>query len=457
MIYIIGGVSGVGKTTIGLALSKKIGALFLDADDYHPESNVSKMSQGVPLNDNDRLPWLQKLNKTLIKKHTAKNDIVLSCSALKENYRSILNTNLENKIFWIFLHGEAKIISERMKSRNHFMPVDLLQSQYDDLELPNDGIIIDIVNSPEDIVNQLIKKLKMPELAQIGLIGLGVMGRSLSRNIANKGFLINVYNRHVDGKEVDVAKNFVAEHEELKNSLPFDEIAPYVKSLAKPRKIFMMVNAGRAVDSVIGVLTPHLEEGDIIIDGGNSHYKETERRFQSLKEKGIRYIGAGVSGGEEGALNGPSIMPGGSEDGYREAEEILTAIAAKDTEGSDCCTYIGKGGAGHFVKMVHNGIEYAEMQLIAEVYGILRYGLSYGHEQIADLLESWTKTDSGSYLVEITAEILRKKEGDDYLIDIILDRAGNKGTGSWTTIAACELGVAIPTITAALFLSLIHI
>jgi 6-phosphogluconate dehydrogenase len=212
-----------------------------------------------------------------------------------------------------------------------------------------------------------------------------------------------------------------------------------------------MVNAGQAVDSVINDLLLHLDEGDIIIDGGNSHYKDTQRRFNELQSKGIHYIGSGVSGGEEGALKGPSIMPGGSDIGYNEVSELLTAIAAKDTYGNACCTYIGKGGSGHFVKMVHNGIEYAEMQLIAETYGILRFSMSKSQEEIANIFHNWSKTDSASYLLEISADILRKKEGEKYLIDIILDRAGNKGTGSWTTIAACELGTAIPTITAALF------
>ena len=451
MIYIIGGVSGAGKTTIGRALARQIKATFLDADDFHPESNVSKMSQGIALDDNDRRPWLIALNHSLIEQYKAGKHIVLSCSALKESYRSILSKNLENNINWIFLHGDAIIISNRMKARNHFMPVDLLQSQFDIIELPKDGIIIDIVNSPEEIIKKIIKKINMPQLAEIGLIGLGVMGKSLSRNIARRGFSINVYNRHVNNSEVDIAKKFVTNNDEVKNSIPFDNMDLFVESLERPRKIILMVNAGSAVDSIITELTPLLDTDDIIIDGGNSHYKETERRYLSLKEKNIHYIGSGVSGGEEGALKGPSIMPGGSESGYQHIKKILAAIAAKDIEGQACCTYIGKGGAGHFVKMVHNGIEYAEMQLLAEIYGILRYSMSYHLTQIADLLESWTNTESKSYLLEITADILRKKEGDQYLVDLILDRAGNKGTGSWTTIAGCELGVAIPTITAALF------
>ncbi|MCL4148087.1 UNVERIFIED_CONTAM: hypothetical protein GTU68_029617 [Idotea baltica] len=277
------------------------------------------------------------------------------------------------------------------------------------------------------------------------------MGKSLSRNIAGKGFSISVFNRHVDGSEVDVAKTFAAEHAEMNETLAFDDLKGFVESLAVPRKVFLMVNAGAAVDSVIGQLCEYLSQGDVIIDGGNSHYKDTERRFHDLKEKGIQYIGTGVSGGEEGALKGPSIMPGGSKEAFDLVAPILQSIAAKDSGGTDCCAFIGKGGSGHFVKMVHNGIEYAEMQFIAEVYAVLRYTMSKSPEEISSIFSEWLKTDMTSYLLEITADILREKEGEKFLIDLILDKAGNKGTGSWTTIAACELGVAIPTLTAALF------
>ena len=277
------------------------------------------------------------------------------------------------------------------------------------------------------------------------------MGKSLSRNIAQKGSHINVYNRHIADKEVDVASKFVAEHPELKDSEGYDNIGDFIKSLSSPRKVFLMVNAGEAVDMVINEIVPLLDQGDIIIDGGNSHYKDTQRRYNELDAKGIRYIGTGVSGGEEGALKGPSIMPGGSASAYADVSNILESIAAKDKQGHPCCAFIGSAGAGHFVKMVHNGIEYAEMQLIAEIYGIMRYHMDMSPLEIADTFESWLTMDSAGYLLEISRDILRVKEHENYLIDIILDKAGNKGTGSWTTIAACELGVAIPTITAALF------
>ena len=451
MIYIIGGVSGVGKTTIGRALAQELSVDFLDADDYHPQANIDKMSSGLGLNDDDRKPWLVLLNSTLKEYNQSGKSAVLACSALKESYRQLLATDLGGHLTWVFLHGDYDLIWKRMNERSHFMPPSLLKAQFADLEMPNDDILYDVRHSPDQIIDQILRP-PMTNKADIGLIGLGVMGKSLARNIANKRYQINVYNRHVDNLEVDVAKQFVEAHDELSSSLAFDSIAPFIASLSLPRKVFLMVNAGPAVDSVIKELTPHLQAGDIIIDGGNSHYKDTQRRYDSLALQGIRYIGSGVSGGEEGALKGPSIMPGGSDDGYDEVSELLTAIAARDAQGKSCCTYIGRGGAGHFVKMVHNGIEYAEMQLIAEIYGTLRYTMQQSHGQISTLFQQWSSIDSGSYLLEISANILQQKEENGtYLIDSILDKAGNKGTGSWTTIAACELGVAIPTITAALF------
>ena len=287
--------------------------------------------------------------------------------------------------------------------------------------------------------------------SEFGLIGLGVMGKSLSRNLANKGFKLSLFNRHVDGTEEDVAVDFVKSFPELQEASGFDDLGQFVNSIAAPRKVMLMVNAGKPVDAVIGQLIPLLDRGDVIIDGGNSHYKQTDQRAALLAENGIEFIGTGVSGGEEGALKGPSIMPGGSSDAYSKAAPYLEAIAAKDSEGNGCCAHVGEGGAGHFVKMVHNGIEYAEMQLIAECYSLLRYVGGHDHEAIADLFDAWCERDLGSYLLEISAQILRKKDGDQYVIDQILDKAGNKGTGSWTTIAAAELGVPITMITGALF------
>lgn len=286
---------------------------------------------------------------------------------------------------------------------------------------------------------------------QLGLIGLGVMGKSLARNFARNGIKMGLYNRFVAGSEEQVAEKAIANHQELAGASGFEDLGAFVKDLESPRKIFLMVPAGTATDMIIEELIPLLSAEDLIIDGGNAHYKQTEKRSQLLASHGIHFLGTGVSGGEAGALNGPSIMPGGSTEAYEMAKSFLEAIAAVDKNDKACCGYIGKGGAGHFVKMVHNGIEYAEMQFIAELYGIMRFAWGYSPEKIANVFESWLSTPVTGYLLEIAVDILRKKEGEVPMIDLILDKAGNKGTGSWTTIAACELGVPVPTLSAALF------
>jgi len=450
LILIVIGVSGVGKTTVAKLLAKELQLDFADADDFHPAENISKMSQGHSLDDEDRGPWLSILNQ-MFRDLPAAKGTVLACSALKESYRQQLVLGLKSEVHWVILNGDADLIEDRMRERNHFMPPELLKSQFETWEEPEYGIKVDVSKSPTEIVDLVVEKINMKEKSEIGLIGLGVMGKSLARNIAGRGFGISVYNRHVDGKEEKVAECFVEDYEEMSAAQAFDDLSAFANSLSSPRKIFLMVNAGSAVDAVINDLTPFLENGDLIIDGGNSHYKDSERRFKDLASQGLQFIGTGVSGGEEGALKGPSIMPGGSKEAYELVESIFTSIAAKDAAGSNCCAYIGNGGAGHFVKMVHNGIEYGEMQLIAEVYGLLRHHMKFDHEQISNLFKEWNASECSSYLLEITADILTKKEGENYLIDLILDRAGNKGTGGWTTVAATELGVAIPTLTAALY------
>ncbi len=288
-------------------------------------------------------------------------------------------------------------------------------------------------------------------MAEFGLIGLGVMGKSLARNLADKGFALALYNRRVDGLEEEVAQNFIKEYPELSSAVGFEALGAFVGALEKPRRIFIMVKAGAATDAVIDNLLEYIEADDVIIDGGNAFYKDTDRRFNTLKERGVHFVGSGVSGGEEGALKGPSIMPGGSKRSFEIVSPYLTAIAAKDKNGQACCAHIGIGGAGHFVKMIHNGIEYAEMQLLAELVTILKsmYGLT--QNEIADIFTQWTSSESNSYLLEITADILRKKEGDKFLLDSILDQAGNKGTGGWSTAAATELGVPATMIASALF------
>jgi 6-phosphogluconate dehydrogenase len=283
-------------------------------------------------------------------------------------------------------------------------------------------------------------------LNTIGVYGLGVMGSNIALNMASKGERVAVYNYTRD------LTDKLVQRLEGQTITPYYDLEAFVQSLAKPRKIFIMVTAGKAIDSVIHSLLPLLEEGDLLMDGGNSHYKDTERRYDELKAKGIGYLGIGISGGEIGALTGPSIMPGGDPDVYERVAPILTKIAAQ-VEGDPCCVYIGPKGAGHFVKMVHNGIEYADMQLIAEAYTFLRIKLGLSVDEIADIFDEWNQGELKSYLIEITAEILRKR--DDItglpLIDVILDKAGQKGTGKWTSIQAIDNGIPTSIITEALF------
>ena len=273
--------------------------------------------------------------------------------------------------------------------------------------------------------------------SDFGLIGLGVMGKSISLNIAEKGFKVSVYNRS-SGEEKYIVDDFLKEHKSFENIFGFTDISEFIQSLERPRNVFLMIKAGEAIDAVIEQLLPLLSEKDIIIDGGNSHYTDTLRRSNYLNTKGINYVGCGVSGGEEGARKGPSLMPGCSTSTYKIISPILEALAAKDSQGSPCCIHVGPEGSGHFIKMVHNGIEYVEMQLLAELYALL--SVLYSNQEIARVFLNWNKTDLSSYLLGITAEILQKKEGDHYLLDLVLDKAENKGTGAWSSKTAFDLG-----------------
>ncbi|WP_047154343.1 NADP-dependent phosphogluconate dehydrogenase [Aneurinibacillus tyrosinisolvens] len=282
---------------------------------------------------------------------------------------------------------------------------------------------------------------------QIGVIGLAVMGRNLALNIESRGYSVSVYNRSAEKTE-----EFLKTEAEGKNFVGTSTIEEFVNSLEKPRKILLMVKAGGPTDATIDSLKPYLEKGDILIDGGNTFFQDTRRRNKELEAAGIHFIGTGVSGGEEGALKGPSIMPGGQKEAYELVEPILKAISAK-VNGDPCCTYIGPNGAGHYVKMVHNGIEYGDMQLISEAYFIMKHVLGLDAGELHEVFAEWNKGELDSYLIEITADIFTKvdEETGKPLVDVILDTAGQKGTGKWTSQSALDLGVPLPIITESVF------
>jgi 6-phosphogluconate dehydrogenase len=286
------------------------------------------------------------------------------------------------------------------------------------------------------------------ESCEIGLIGLAVMGQNLVLNMNDHGFRVAVFNRTVS--KVDDFINNEARSTQVVGTHSIEQLT---QSLKKPRRVMLMVKAGETVDEMIDQVTPHLEKGDIIIDGGNSHYPDSNRRTKSLNEKGILFIGTGVSGGEEGARKGPSIMPGGNPEAWPHVKDIFQSIAAKVEDGTPCCDWVGENGAGHYVKMVHNGIEYGDMQLICEAYQLLKDGLGMSADELHQVFADWNKGELDSYLIEITAEILAKKSDEDGqpIIDKILDTAGQKGTGKWTVTSALDLGMPLTLIGEAVF------
>ncbi|MDD3171483.1 MAG: decarboxylating NADP(+)-dependent phosphogluconate dehydrogenase [Bacilli bacterium] len=283
--------------------------------------------------------------------------------------------------------------------------------------------------------------------ADIGLIGLGVMGENLIMNIESRGFTVACFNR-----TTQVVTNFIEGRAKNHQIIGAYSLEDLVSSLKKPRKVMLMIKAGSPVDTVIESLIPLLDKGDIIIDGGNSHFPDTIRRTDYLEKLGLYYIGMGVSGGEEGALKGPSLMPGGSVEAWKEVKPIFQAIAAKTSDGAICCDWVGENGAGHFVKMVHNGIEYGDMQLICEAYYLLKNLLGMTADEMHEVFTMWNKTELDSYLIEITADILAYKDKDNLpLVDKILDTAGQKGTGKWTAMASLDEGVPLTLITEAVY------
>ncbi|HKU11623.1 MAG TPA: NADP-dependent phosphogluconate dehydrogenase [Sinomonas sp.] len=284
--------------------------------------------------------------------------------------------------------------------------------------------------------------------AQIGVTGLAVMGANLARNLARNGFTVALHNRSVEKTDTLLAK-----HGDEGSFIRTETLQELVDSLEKPRRVLIMVKAGAPVDAVVDQLVPLLEEGDIVIDAGNSHYEDTRRREAALAEKGLHFVGVGVSGGEEGALNGPSIMPGGSKQSYEALGPLLEKISAKASDGTPCCAWIGTDGAGHFVKMVHNGIEYADMQVIGEAYDLLRSAAGIEPAEQAAIFEEWNKGELSSFLIEITAEVLRHvdaKTGKPF-VDVVVDSAGQKGTGRWTVQSALDLGSPVSGIAESVF------
>ena len=438
VFIIIMGVSGSGKTTIGKMLAQQLGCPFYDGDDYHPPENVAKMAAGIPLNDEDRSSWLSTLVTLIHNKSAADEDGVIACSALKKTYRDILRKSGQKRVSFVYLRGSYEVILARMQNRGkHFMKPELLQSQFATLEEPEGILTIDITLSQQEIIQKILEQIVETKYS-LGILGLGVMGRSLAQNFQRNGYPPIGYDVVLPLPE-DVDVSIANSPEEL------------AEALAPPRTIFLMVPAGYPVDAAITSLKPHLGEGDLIIDGGNSSFADTERRVKQFEQSGLYFIGMGVSGGEKGALWGPSMMPGGSRAAWGRVQTMFEAISAKAEDGEPCVAWMGPGGAGHYVKMVHNGIEYGDMQLIAEIYDLLHRGASISNPELAEIFDQWNQREMSSYLVEITANILRKidEQTGQPLVDLILDEATQKGTGKWTSQSALEIGVAIPTINAA--------
>jgi 6-phosphogluconate dehydrogenase len=437
VFLIVMGVAGIGKTTIGRLLASHLNWPFYEADDYHPARNLLKMSRIQPLDDDNRHPWLDSLAEVIRSRLLGGGNGVMACSALKDKYRQLLCLD-GHQVKFIYLAGSyAEILPRLQNRRDHFMKPEMLASQFAALEEPVDAIKESILLPPEKIIDNILEKI-MDQKKSLGIMGLGVMGRSLALNFERHGMAVAGY---------DVAPRDPADYP-YKIAVRVEDLAA---SLKLPRVILMMVPAGSPVDIAIASVKPFLQPGDILIDGGNSYFEDTNRRVGELQESGIRFVGMGVSGGEQGALWGPSLMPGGDTAAWPVIQPMVEAIAARAEDGQPCAAWIGPSGAGHYVKMVHNGIEYADMQLIAEIYDLLHRGAGINNEDLARVFDQWNHGVLRSYLIEITAHILSKldPETGTSLIDQIVDEAGQKGTGMWASENALQAGVAVPSITAA--------
>lgn len=457
------GVSGCGKSHIGHLLAQQLSYSFFDGDDFHPQNNVDKMRQGIPLTDEDRIDWLHTLNRLF----TDNESVVIACSALKPEYRDILRKNNEDLTI-VYLQGDFDTIWQRHQKRdNHWFNGKLmLESQFDTLiePLPNEAIFIDIKPSVETVLHTIQQKLKqgilMPNSPSsnhnhIAMIGLGVMGKSLTLNLLDNqfnvaGFDINKDHLMVTTKEAELLNKGTF--------LACDSLTGLLSTLRSPRVIALSIPAGNIVEQVIDdLLKVGLEPQDIVIDTGNSLWTDTIAREQKYQGQ-LQFFSTAVSGGEQGARFGPALMASGSAEAWQSIKPMWNAIAAKvDSDGlpvpplhdgEPCATYTGPSGSGHFVKMVHNGIEYADMQLICEVYHYLRDAIELTPPQIGDIFTQWNQGVLNSYLIEITADILKQQDfsTDNPLVDMILDKAGQKGTGTWTAINSLEIGCPTPTI-----------
>ncbi|TAF53118.1 MAG: NADP-dependent phosphogluconate dehydrogenase [Sphingobacteriia bacterium] len=452
-VYGVMGVAGSGKTTIGKLLAEKMGCLFVEGDDFHSAANKAKMASGKALTDVDREAWLTDINAALVAA-APQQPVVLACSALKEKYRTILSQGL-GTVRWICLVGETGLLRQRLVNRkDHFMPPVLLDSQLAILEIPQQAWTIDMGATPESIVENILQHMNeskneaMPPSA-LGIIGLGVMGKSLARNAAEKNIALSVYNRFVEQQEEQVAARWVAEDPLRKGVKPFEDLALFVQSLAAPRKIILMVNAGPATLELAEKLAPLLAQGDMVIDAGNSHYAQTEQLTKAWAAQGLHWLGVGISGGEKGAYSGPAVFAGGEKKVFEQVRPLLETLAAKDFQGHPCCFWAGTQGAGHFAKMVHNGIEYAEMELLAEVYQLLKNVCARSTLRVATMLKEWQGGTVDSYLLDITIQILLHEENGEKTLDQILDRAEGKGTGTWALNAATDLGLPATLLAAA--------